>query len=320
MDFLTFDQLQARLRELYNSGDAPAALDLLSTQAPNFPEYQPLLAYWESVLEAHLGNAGGSVRRLNAMLDQGTWYSPALLHSNPAFKSLQGEPQFQALLARNQALREADPTAKIPLLTVRPEDRCHSGGPTCPLLFALHANYSSAQAALPFWQPAAASGWLVAAPQSSQALWRGASVWDDLKATRQDAQQNLNNLQSQYALDMQRLVLAGNGMGAEAAAWLAFSDAIQARGLVLIGLQGPFTADPARWFSLLADYGGPELRVYLIVGEEDNSVNPDQIEKFAQSLVAAGFATELEFVPQLGAADAEGYESSVERALEFVFD
>jgi hypothetical protein len=320
MDFLTFDQLQARLQELYGTGNATAALDLLSAQTPNFPEYQPLLVYWQSVLEAHLGDPDSSLRLLNSMLDQGIWYSEALLRKSPAFRGLQEDPQFQLFLTRNQALHEADPTVKTPVLTVRPAKRCQPGEPPCPLLFALHANYASAHSSLPFWQPAAFLGWMVAALQSSQALWRGASVWNDLQVAREEAQRSLNTLQSQYSLDMQRLVLAGNGLGAEVAAWLALSVSLAAHGLILIGLNGPFTENPEKWSSLLADYGGPDLRVYLILGEEDDTVDPDHVQQFSQTLVASGFPTELEIVPQLGADDAEGYDSSVQRALDYVMD
>jgi hypothetical protein len=320
MDFLTFDELQAHLQELYGAGDAAAALQILSTQTPNFPEYQPLLVYWQSVLEAQLGHSSSSLRLLKTMLDQGAWYSDALLRKNPAFQSLLDEPDFQLLLRRNQALYEADPTAKIPLLTIRPAGRCKPGGPGCPLLLALHANYTSAYTALPFWQTAATLGWIVAALQSTQILWRGAAVWNDQQAARELAQRNFNTLQSQYALDLERLVLAGNGQGAETAAWLALSGSLPARGLVLIGPNGPFTENPEQWSALLADYGGPDLRIYLILGEEDSSTDPDHLQHVAETLLAAGFPTEFEIVPQLGADDAEGYDSSVQRALDFVLD
>jgi predicted esterase len=318
MDFLTFDELRTRLQGLYAAGDAEVALDLLSVQTPNFPEYQPLLVYWQSVLEAQLGNPSNSLRLLNAMLDHGTWYSEVLLSKNPVFQALLDDPDFLALLGRNQALHQADPTSTIPLLAVRPANRCRPGGPTCPLLLALHANYTSAHIALPYWQPAATMGWMVAALQSTQFLWRGAAVWDDLQAAREQAQRNFNTLQSQYALDPERLLLAGNGQGAETAAWLALSGSLPAHGLILIGQNGPLTNNPEGWAGLLADYGGPDLRAYLILGEEDDSADSDLLQRFAEMLREAGFPTEFEIVPQLGADDAEGYDSAVQRALEFL--
>jgi predicted esterase len=184
----------------------------------------------------------------------------------------------------------------------------------------LHANYSSAHTVLPFWQSAATSGWMVAALQSTQILWRGAAVWDDLQAARAEAQRNFDTLQSQYALDIDRLVLAGNGQGAETAAWLALSGSLPARGLILVGQTGSFGERPEVWSALLEDYGGPEMRIYMILGEEDESADPAYIQRFAQMLLEAGFPTEFEVVPQLGADDAEGYDSSVQRALEFVID
>jgi predicted esterase len=320
MDFLTFDELQSRLQTLYGAGDAEAALNLLSAQAPNFPEYQPLLVYWQGVLEAQLGNPSSSLRLISEMLDYGIWYSEVLLSKSPAFQALLDDPDFQALLQRNQALLQADLTSKIPVLTVRPANRCQPGGPECALLLALHANYTSAHTALPFWQPAATSGWMVAALQSTQFLWRGAAVWDDLQTAREEAQRNFNTLQSQYALDLERLVLAGNGQGAETAAWLALSGGLPAHGLILIGQNGPLTKNTEQWSSLLADYGGPDLRAYLILGEEDDGADPDHLQHFAEMLQEAGFPTEFEIVPQLGADDAEGYDSSVQRALEFLVD
>lgn len=320
MDFLTLDELQARLQALYNSGDAAAALALLSAQKPNFPAYQPLLVYWEVVLEAQLGNPSGSLGLLSASLDRGIWYGDALFRNNPAFQTLLDDPEFIALTDRNLALRESDPTAKIPVLAVRPANRCQPGGPRCPLLLALHANYASAQTVLPFWQPAATSGWVVAALQSTQILWRGAAVWNDLNVARQEAQRNFDTLQSQYALDLERLVLAGNGQGAETAAWLALSGSLPAQGLILVGQTGPFAESPEVWTALLEDYGGPELPIYMILGEEDESANPVYMQRFAEMLQQAGFPTEFEVVPQLGADDVEGYDSSVQRALEFVVD
>jgi predicted esterase len=320
MDFLTLDELQARLQELFGSGDAPTALELLSAQRANFPEFQPLLVYWESVLMAELGNSSRSISLLRAILGRGIWYSDALFRSNPAYQPLLDLPEFQALIKRNQALREADPTAKIPVLAVRPTNRCQPGGPGCPLLLALHANYASAHTVLPFWQPAATSGWLVAAMQSTQILWRGAAVWDDLQAARVEAQRNFNTLQSQYALDIDRLVLAGNGQGAETAAWLALSGSLPARGLILVGQTGPLADRPESWSALLEAYGGPELRVYMILGEEDESADPAYMQRFAEILMEFGFPTEFEIVPQLGPDDAEGYDSSVQRALEYVVD
>lgn len=320
MDFLTLDELQARLQELFRSGDTATALELLSSQKTNFPEFQPLLVYWESVLEAQLGNSSRSIDILRAILDRGIWYSDALLRSNPAFQPLLDDPGFQELMQRNQALRETDPTAKIPVLTVRPSNRCQPGGPGCPLLLALHANYASAHKVLPFWQPAATGGWIIAALQSTQVLWRGAAVWDDLKAAREEALRNFDTLKSQYALDLDRFVLAGNGQGAETAARLALSGSLPARGLILVGLTGPFADRPESWSALLDDYGGPELRIYMILGEEDESADPGYMQHFAEMLLEAGFPTELEIVPQLGADDAEGYDSSVQRALEFIVD
>jgi predicted esterase len=320
MDFLTLDELQARLQALYSSGDAAAALALLSAQKPSFPANQPLLVYWESVLEARLGNPSASKRLLSAILNHGIWYSDALLRNHPAFQILLDDPEFQVLVQHNQALRELDPIAKIPVLAVRPANRCQPGGPGCPLLLALHANFASAHTTLPFWQPAATSGWIVAALQSTQVLWRGAAVWDDLNAARQEAQRNFKTLQSQYALDLERLVLAGNGQGAETAAWLALSGVLPAHGLILVGQTGPFAEKLEAWSAMLEDYGGPELRVYMILGEEDQSADPVYMQHFAEMLQDAGFPTEFEIVPQLGPDDAEGYDSSVQRALEFLVD
>ena len=64
-----------------------------------------------------------------------------------------------------------------------------------------------------FWKPAASAGWLVGIPQSSQAMWKDAYVWNDLDIARAEIEQHFNLLGDSMPWT-RRTVLAGHSMGA----------------------------------------------------------------------------------------------------------
>jgi predicted esterase len=318
MEISTFEDLQTRFQELYASGEFEEAMQLVSEQAARFPEYEHLLYYWRIALAARLANPGQAIALLSEVLKSGFWYGETLLRKSPALKSLQGIPEFEKLVALNQDLQEEEATRQFPLLVLRAQDRCKSGKEACPLMIALHANAGTARESVTFWQPAASAGWLVGAPQSSQAIWKGAYVWDDLDRSRQEILKAFDSLTKQYSVDSQQIALAGHSMGGEVAIWLALTGAVPAAGFIAFGPDGPFMNDLENWMGVIYENQNPDLRGYLIVGEEDNTISPEAVEDLTEMLNRGGIACELEKVPHAGHDYAPEYEASMLRALAFI--
>jgi hypothetical protein len=178
MHFDSFEDFQHKIQASYAMGEFSAALQLANIARHAFPEHAQLIDYWRIAMSARTGDNLQALNLFEQVLQSGFWYGETLLRKSPSFVSLQGLPAFEVFVERNNKMRQLEQEALYPLLVLRSEGRCLGDGPSCPLMIALHANAGTAHDSVAFWQPAAQSGWLVAAPQSDQAMWKGAYVWD----------------------------------------------------------------------------------------------------------------------------------------------
>jgi pimeloyl-ACP methyl ester carboxylesterase len=231
---------------------------------------------------------------------------------------LQGLPEFEALVERSQGLQSREQALLFPMLTLRSSGRCGSGQKPCPLLVGLHANASTAQASVNFWRAAAKNGWLTAIPQSTQAMWKGAYVWDDREASEAELVRQMQALQNQYSVDAQRVVLAGHAMGGELALWLAIQGIIPCEGFIAIGPSGPLLTDVENWAVILHEYQPRRLRGYIIIGQEDRTIAAENIHILVDVLNEAGITTELEEIHDVGHDFSPEYEDSLLRGLNFI--
>ncbi len=318
MHYDSFEDFQNKIQASFAAGEFGAALELATAARQDFPEHSHLIDYWRMAMAARTGDNQQAIRILEQVLQTGFWYGESLLRGSPSLMSLQGMPDFEELVDRNNRLREVDHEALYPLLILRSQGRCQGDGPPCPLMIALHANAGTAKDSVEFWQPAAQAGWLVAAPQSNQAMWKGAYVWDDREFAEAQIKKQFVTLQNTYTVDPQAIVLAGHSQGGETAAWLAITGAIPAKGFLVFGPSGPFSDDLQAWLPLIDQAGWSGLRGYVIVGEEDESLHLNNLRSWVEMLNNGGIPTELEQVPHAGREYAPEYESSLLRGLEFL--
>lgn len=315
----SFEEIQENIQNHYQAGDFAAALELATQESAHYPEQAPLFYYWRICMSARLGQQDLSLALMKEVLRSGLWYSETLLRKSPSLQSLQGLAAFEKLVARNRRVQAQDQKSSYPLLTLRPQGRCEAGGPPCPLLLALHANASTAQASLDFWQQAASHGWLVALPQSTQAMWKDAYMWDDLETSRDQVIKQVNTLHQQYALHPGNTVLAGHSMGGEVAMWLALSAALPALGFIAIGPGGPMLDDPQSWLPLI-DKAPRPLRGYIAYGERDTSISPASIHSLANWLDEAGIPCEVETISDAGHDFQPEFADAVLRGLEYILE
>jgi len=316
-----FEDLQAQIQSAYQAGDYAAALELAERNTAQFPEQTPLLFYWRVCMHARLEQPSRAIRLLAEVLESGIWYGEVLLRKSPSLKSLQGVEDFERLVALNRELQSAAQAQRYPLIILRAEGNCQEQANPCPLLLGLHSNMSSAQTSLPLWQPAASAGWLVAAPQSSQAMWKDAYGWDDLEVASQEIQHGYATLIRQFAVDQARSVTAGHSMGGEVAIWLALSGTIPAAGFLAVGPGGPNMNQPESWQPWIdqavqrqAGASGA-LRGCLIAGEADASISIESCHILGKMLNRAGIACQVVTVPGAGHDDYRLYQPEVLRGL-----
>jgi predicted esterase len=318
MLFFNFKELQDRIQKFYQNGDYAGALELATSQAGNFPEQLPLLRYYQIAMTALDGRPQEAIASLKALLDTGFWYNEVLLRKSASLSSLQRLPEFDALVERNQHNQAEDQSHLFPMLILRSQDRCQTGGSPCPLLMGLHAYASTAQASLNFWRAAASAGWLVAALQSSQPVWKDAFVWDDHEFAGQEIKKHMASLIRQYAIDASQVVLAGHDQGAEIAIEMCLNNSIAARGFIAIAPTGPSIEEPESFLSLLQERPHNDLCGYIIIGGADDLIPRRGIRSLVKLLEKAGIPCALEELPDAVHTFIPEYTSSLFRALEFI--
>lgn len=318
MKFSNFKELQDRIQELYQNGDFAAALDLATSQAGSFPEQLPLLNYYQIAMTALAGKPQQAIASLRTLLDSGFWYNEVLLRKSASLSSLQRLPEFEALVERNQQNQAEDQSHLFPMLILRSQGRCEAGDSPCPLLLGLHAHASTAQASLNFWRGAASAGWLVAALQSSQPVWKDAYVWDDFEFAEQEIKKHIGSLIRQYAIDPGQIVLAGYDRGGAIAIELCLKDAIPARGFIAIAPTGSSIEKLESFGTLLQERPKKDLCGYIIIGREDDLIPRAGIRSLVKMLEKAGISCNLEEVPNAGHGYRPEYSSGLFRALEYI--
>ena len=318
MDFATFEDLQLCLQNLYHDGDYKAALELASEHFCDFPDNKALLYYWRMSMAARTGNDRQTFQILEEALSDGIWYGEGFLRKSPSLISLQGKPVFENLIDKNNNLAKKDQQRLFPLFTLRPQGCCQPGSTPCGLLLGLHANLSNVQGSIGFWKSAASAGWLVAAPQSTQPVWKDAYVWDDREVARKDINNHFATLCEGYSIDQERIILAGHSMGGEIALWLALKGDIQTRGFIAIEPTGPFMDEYKSWKPLIDDNPNENLRGYIILGEPDSSIQHDNIHKLEKLLQKGNIACQVDIVQNAGHDFSSPYENSILRGLDYI--
>jgi dienelactone hydrolase len=312
----TFEELQDETMRLYQDGDYAAALDLLTRKGNPFLDQGGWVLYMRACMAARVGQPAETVRLLDEALDRGVWFGEAVMRQSPSFLPLQGQPEFEAVVAR-QLARAAEAHAEPVLLVREPEGGCSAAHP-CPALLALHGNGADGPSALRGWEPVVQRGWLLAALQSSQIVGMDQFVWDDQETALRETMDHYTALQARYTLDSAHTLIAGFSMGGETALRAALTGTIPVRGFILLGPGGPTIDTPDAWLPLIAQREPGTLRGTVILGEADTGVPHDEIRALVALLNAHGIPCALEMVPGVRHAYPPDFGPILDRALGFV--
>ena len=323
MNINSFNAFQEEVNLLQKDGKYTRALELITSKKENFPSKYGLINYWMISLYSLTGDTAQSLKIFEQTLSTGFWYSDLLLRKNADLKSLQGLEHFENLIKINKKNRTLDESHLFPLLILRSEGSCISSAEPCPLLVGIHANYTTAADSLEFWRAATKNSYLVAAPQSSQALWKGAYIWEDLVASSTEIIGHLQSLGDKFEIDPGDSIISGIRQGAEICIKLALSGKIQVKGFILINPDLSFLLH-TDLFTLgmepiyLDDKGEIDLRGYIIKAAEIESLGEDTLEAFMDSMVELGIKCKLDFVPHAGYEYVPDYDQYLLTAIDFI--
>ncbi|HYO50453.1 MAG TPA: dienelactone hydrolase family protein [Chloroflexia bacterium] len=311
----TYDDLYDKGMEYYRNQQYAEALDVLTREGERFPEDAPTVLYLRSCMAVRVGEPDMALDLLQESLDKGYWYGEVVMRTSPSFQSLQGLPRFESMVEICKARHAAG--ANPVLLTLEPEEGCPPEKP-CSLLIALHGNGSHARQSINAWRSIVSDGWMLAAPQSSQAVSVRAFMWDNQEIALPEIKEHYSQLCAQYTIDTGNVVIAGFSMGGETALRAALSGTIPVRGFILVGPGGPTIGTPDAWLPLIEEAKARNLRGYILLGEQDDSIPQDEIRTLAGLLNDNGIPCELEVIPGIAHEYPRDFALYVARALAFV--
>ena len=315
MSFPDFDALEAELNQLFQNEQVAEALGLITREGPNFPADRIWVDYWHMVTAASVGNHQLLFQVAEEALAAGLWYGEGMWRNLPSFQAIQNDPNYERIAAASRAAEQReDPADREVMLVHLPTD--HSSA--SPLLVALHGNQSTSTQTWPFWKPAVSQGWVLALPQSAQAMCKGAYCWDDFDTARATVDADMSHLRQEIVFDRDRVVLAGHSMGGLVAVQMALMGTPAVRNFVAIGPAVQFWDAPETLEALLVPARERGVRGYLIIGAQDRAVVAEKIHALAGKLRSAGIACDLETVPDATHDYSPAYDAALVRALAFV--
>lgn len=312
MTFSTYGDLNQKMIEHFQKGEFQQARDLIETEGVNFPANRPMVDYWKMCSAARLGDTARVFEVAHNLHTDNIWYGEMLWRLTPSFKNLQGDSQFEKLVAESQRLKEQDePNSEPVILQLAPEQISDQA----PLMIALHGNQTSAGGTLPFWRGAVNAGVFLVVPQSTQPIFKGAYIWDELETSFGQIRAVYESFKGKQ---LHRLILAGHSMGGLVAIQMALTGELPVYGLIVTGPALPFEDAPEELEKALSSAKERGLRTYFIVGEKDTDIDQDAIRALVEKMKSAGISCELEIVPGVTHDYDPEYDAALQRALQFI--
>jgi dienelactone hydrolase len=313
MTFSTYADLNQKMIEHFQSGEFQQALELIEQERGNFQQNRLQVDYWRMCAAARVDNRAHMYKVAETFHKEGLWFGEMMWRLTPSFKLLQGDTEFEKVVAESLRLQSQDSPAGSPVtLKYFPKNISKE----TPLLIALHGNQNTAAGTLPFWQAAVNEGFVLAVPQSTQAMFKGAYIWDNLDVSFEQVKACYEVLKKE--LTSERVILAGHSMGGFVAIQMALTGELPVHGLIANGPALPFGDAPEALENALTSAKERGLRAYFIVGDKDIDIEQDAIKVFVDKMKSAGIPCELEIV--LGATHDynPAYEAALIHALKFI--
>jgi len=312
MPFETFAQLTQQMAEHFQNKQYDEALKLIIAEGDNFSDNRMDADYWKMVSAARVGNKQLLLDVARKSLSDGLWYGEFLWRQSPSYAPLQGDPDFEQIVAESIEAQKRDMPTEPVVIAKLPENHFDNS----PLLIALHGNISSAEKTRPFWEPAALDGWVVVIPQSNQAMQKDALGWDGLETSYTYVKERFDAIDIGY--DSKRVVIAGHSMGGLVAIRMALEEMLPVCGFIVNGPAVPYLDEEEELQKLLPLAKERGLRGYCILGDKDDAIFADKVIELTDKLKAAGIPCEVELIPDATHDHNPAYDPALRRGLAFV--
>lgn len=309
-----YSEFTEKFFELYGQEAYAEALALVEGAFADFPEHRTEMITWRLCMLSRTGQNEKAIETLRTALETGTyWWRPSGLHQDPDLAPLQGNPEYDCLVAICETRwQDAVKNGRPERLVFQP--KAGSLEPF-PLLISFHGWGQNAEIDAPNWQGLADQGWLVAVTHSSLQAADGLYTWDNLERTVDEAKTHYEALCCDFPVDPGRVVLGGFSQGGGRAMWLALTQTLPVCGVIGVG---PYLNEIDQLAPTLPQKPLPNVRFYVISGSEEN--DEGMFAKIEALCAEKGVPFQHEIVPGIGHEYPPNFEQFCERALKFILE
>ena len=320
-----FPAYRDQIFDLYNDRKYREALAVAFQAKQMFPERHAKTSYWIGCLQSRLGESEEALQTLERASKDGIWWPDQALLMEPDLEPLQNRPEFKAIIAESQRLKQiALLTAKpgVMVLTPRnssPEER-HS------LIIALTPRVGHPGEFAENWNGARNQGFLLAVPHSSQPASSEEYCWDDPERSEHDVAWAYKQVRDKYNVDAAKVIVAGFSQGAALAMYLTLNRTFPCRGFIAVAAsdwvapedkpasQRDHPSEAFASFIRAKDVRG--LKGVIIMGNEDAFL--PKIKTLLEGMVERGFNCKIDVVQNLGHEFPVDFERRLESATNFL--
>jgi len=306
---MIFQELTDEMMRLYAEGKYAEALEIVEQNADSFPEQSARTSFWKMCLLSLCNRPEEVTSIFQRGLDDGLWWAKRQFLDSD-LDTVRDLSEFKRLVAISQekyeeARKHIERDQAILLPEVPASD-------LYPLLIALHGGAGNKDSNLEYWEIARKKGWLVLSPQSTQPLYPGAYSWIDGEQGMDELILYIEKISKEYAIDPQRIVMAGFSQGGGMAVYAALSGRIRFHGFISIGT---YWADPNSLMPIAREV--KSVRGYFITGAKDRTL--DKIKEIQKILKENNIPFTEELHSDLGHEFPPDFETAFDKAIDFIF-
>lgn len=308
----TYENLEARGEQLYQSGQFDAFIELYKTELENFPDHLPEMIYDLAFVYLANGDKINALAFLSAGLERGYFFR--LPEWGTFVQQLGNDPKFEELREYNQSLKSIARQSAHPQWTIKTPDGYDPFG-SYPLFISLHGYGQNIETMRRFWHaPFLEEKFLHAYLQSSQVVDLKTFGWEDNPLSHQEIIQMASEITDQYAVRLDHIFIGGFSQGGTLSIDLALTQALPIRGFIALCPRKPDSVQP----ELLKNTRDIGLRGVILTGEKDASLanQKEMIRDFQD----AQFPCRLEVTPGMAHWFPENLPAQLNKALHFLLE
>lgn len=282
---------------LYEAEKWQEAIDFLKDVAAEFPDFKPEIYYTQMAASIKLKKYDLFFELLQEIVDAGGWYSELILRETPAFKPIQGKPEFEKIVSLSverakQASKQHSDFTEFP----------EKPGTSPPLMLALHAQASIIKEEYKAWKTVLDHGYLLGMPQTTNRYWSGIATgyWPDVETATNQIKAYLDTINPNNTLDLKQSITGGLSSGGDLAIRLALTQTIPVSGFIAVSPGGPWRNEPEKWQPVIDDAKNKDLQGIIIRGKEDQAIPRKYNQTLAKMLNASGISCKFIEYPKLG--------------------